>query len=63
MRVDYTIAIDDGDIPCFIETSAGGVTQGRDEYSDIDGSFTIEPPVAATPVSVPPALATPLPHD
>jgi hypothetical protein len=63
MRVDYTIAIDDRDIPCFIETSAGGVTQGRDEYSDIDGSFTIEPPVAATPVSVPPALATPLPHD
>jgi hypothetical protein len=63
MRVDYTIAVDDRDIPCFIETSAGGVTQGRDEYSDIDGSFTIEPPPAATPVSVPPALATPLAHD
>jgi hypothetical protein len=39
------------------------VTQGRDEYSDIDGSFAIEPPIAATPVSVPPALATPLAHD
>jgi hypothetical protein len=63
MRVDYTIAVDDRDIPCFIETSAGGVTQGRDEYSEIDGSFTIEPPPAATPVSVPPALATPLAHD
>jgi len=63
MRVDYTIAVDDRDIPCFIETSAGGATQGRDEYSDIDGSFTIEPPPAATPVSVPPALATPLAHD
>ena len=63
MRVDYTIAVDDRDIPCFIETSAGGVTQGRDEYSDIDGSFTIEPPTAATPVSVPPELATPLAHD
>ena len=61
MRVDYTIAVDDRDIPCFIETSAGGVTQGRDEYSDIDGSFTIEPPAAATPVSVPAALATPWP--
>src|ERR671911_1253909 len=44
MRVDYTIAVDDRDIPCFIETSAGGVTQGRDVYSDVDGSFTIEPP-------------------
>jgi hypothetical protein len=63
MRVDYTIAVDDRDIPCFIETSTGGVTQGRADYSDIDGSFTIEPPVAATPVSVPPELATPLAHD
>ena len=63
MRVDYTIAIDDRDLPCFIETGTGGVTQGRAEYSDIDGSFTIEPPLAATPVSVPPELATPLAHD
>jgi hypothetical protein len=63
MRVDYTIAVDDRDIPCFIETGTGGVTQGRDEYSDIDGSFTIEPPPAATPVSVPSELATPLAHD
>jgi len=63
MRVDYTIAVDDRDIPCFIEISTGGVTQGRAEYSDIDGSFTIEPPLAATPVSVPPELATPLAHD
>ena len=63
MRVDYTIAVDNRDVPCFIETSAGGVTQGRDEYSEVDGSLTIEPPPAATPVSVPPALATPLAHD
>jgi hypothetical protein len=63
MRVDYTIAVDDRDLPCFIETGTGGVTQGRAEYSDIDGSFTIEAPVAATPVSVPPELATPLAHD
>ena len=63
MRVDYTIAVDDRDIPCFIETGAGGVTQGRNEFSDIDASFTIEPPPAATPVSVPPTLATPLAHD
>jgi hypothetical protein len=63
MRVDYTIGVDDRDVPCFIETSAGGVAQGRDDYSDIDGSFTIEAPPAATPVSVPPALATPLAHD
>ena len=63
MRVDYTIAVDDRDIPCFIETGTGGVTQGRDEYSDVDGSFTIEPPPSATPVSVPSELATPLAHD
>jgi hypothetical protein len=63
MRVDYTIAVDDRDLPCFIETGTGGVTQGRADYNDIDGSFTIEPPVAATPVSVPPELATPLAHD
>jgi hypothetical protein len=63
MRVDYTIAIDEGDIPCFIETSAGGVTQGRDEYTDIDAALTIEPPAAATPVAIPPALATPLARD
>jgi hypothetical protein len=63
MRVDYTIAIDQNDIPCFIETGAGGVTQGRDEYTEIGASFDIEPPAAATPVSVPPALATPIAHD
>ena len=63
MRVDYTIAIDESDVPCFIETGAGGVTQGRDEYSDIGASFDIEPPDAATPVSIPPALATPIAHD
>ena len=63
MRVDYTIAVDDRDLPCFIETGTGGATQGRAEYSAINGSFTIEPPVAATPVSVPPQLATPLAHD
>ncbi len=63
MRVDYTIAVDGRDIPCFIETGTGGVTQGRAEYGDIDGSLTIEAPMAATPVSVPPELATPLAHD
>ena len=63
MRIDYTIAVDDRNIPCFIETGAGGGTLGRAEYTDIDGSITIEPPPSATPVSVPPALATPLPHD
>jgi len=63
MRVDYTIAIDEDDIPCFIETGAGGVVQGRDEYSGIDASFTIEAPESATPVSIPPALATPVARD
>ena len=63
MRVDYSIAIDDRDIPCFIETSAGGLPQGRVEYTDVDASLTIESPIAATPVSVPSALTTPLARD
>jgi hypothetical protein len=63
MRVDYTIAIDDRDLPCFIETSTGGEVQGRDEYRDIDAALQIVAPTLATPVSVPPALATPIPHD
>jgi hypothetical protein len=63
MRVDYTIAIDENDIPCFVETGAGGVAQGRDEYSDINAEMDIAPPAAATPVSIPPALATPIAHD
>ena len=62
-RVDYTIAIDDRGIPCFIETSAGGVTQGRVEYTEIDASLAIEPPIAATPVSLPSALTVPVSRD
>jgi hypothetical protein len=63
MRVDYTIAIDERDLPCFVETAAGGVVQGRDEYTAVDGDLTIAAPVAATPVSVPPALASPVARD
>jgi hypothetical protein len=63
MRVDYTIALDDRDLPCFIETSTGGAVQGRDEYTAIDAEIAIEPPAAATPVSVPAALATPVARD
>lgn len=63
MRVDYTIALDQNDVPCFIETGAGGIIQGRDEYSAINTEFAIEPPAAATPASIPPALATPIAHD
>jgi hypothetical protein len=62
-RVDYVIAIDDRDLPCFIETSTGGVVHGRDEYRQFDAAITIEAPVAATPASVPPALATPIARD
>jgi hypothetical protein len=62
-RVDYTIAIDANDLPCFIESSVGGVTQGRSEFSDINVSLTIEAPAAATPAAVPPPLATPGTHD
>jgi hypothetical protein len=63
MRVDYSIAVDERNIPCFIETSAGGVVQGRDEYRDIGASFEIVAPEQATPVSVPAALATPTVRD
>lgn len=63
MRVDYTIAIDENDVLCFVETGAGGVTQGRDVYSDFNADFSIEPPAAATPVSIPADLATPIAHD
>jgi hypothetical protein len=63
MRIDYTIAIDDRDLPCFIETSTGGEVQGRDEYRDIDAALEIVAPTMATPISVPPALATPISHD
>lgn len=61
-RVDFTIAVDELDHPCFIETSSGGVVQGRNEYREIDGSLAIVSP-AATPASVPPAMATPAVHD
>jgi hypothetical protein len=62
-RVDYTIAIDENDFPCFIESSVGGVTQGRSEFSDINAPLSIEAPAAATPAAVPPPLATPGTHD
>jgi hypothetical protein len=63
MRVDYAIAVDSAFLPCYIETSPGGVSQGRFEYRQIDAPLEIEAPTAATPVSVPPALATPAVHD
>ena len=63
MRVDYTIAIDENDVPCFVETGAGGVAQGRDEYTGINADLDISAPPSATPVSIPPALATPIAHD
>jgi hypothetical protein len=63
MRVDYTIALDQNDIPCFIETGAGGATQGRDEYSAINSEVDINLPAAATPVNIPSALASPIAHD
>jgi hypothetical protein len=63
MRVDYSIAVDERNIPCFVETTAGGALQGRTEYRAIDGAFAITAPARATPVSVPAALATPVPRD
>ena len=63
MRVDYEIAIDDRDLPCFVDTIAGGASQGRDDYTAIDAELAIAPPAAATPVAVPATLATPSAHD
>ena len=63
MRVDYEIAVDGRDLPCFVDTVAGGVSQGRDDYTAIDAELAIAPPAAATPVAVPAALATPSAHD
>ena len=64
LRVDYTIAVDDRDLPCFIETSAGGAPRGREEFTAINEDLTIAAPAAATPVvAIPPALATPAAHD
>ncbi|MCC7022372.1 MAG: hypothetical protein IT338_06075 [Thermomicrobiales bacterium] len=63
MRVDRSIAIDAQDIPCFIETSTGGSVQAREEFRAIDAAPAIEAPSRATPVAVPPALATPVVRD
>jgi hypothetical protein len=62
-RIDFAIALDQNDLPCFIETSAAGATIGRDEYSAINEPFTIATPSAATPATVPPALASPVHGD
>ncbi len=63
MRLDYTIALDQQDLPCFIETSTGGVTQGRDEFTGINSSILIESPQAATPVSDIAVSGTPVGRD
>ena len=61
-RIDYTIAIDDQDLPCFIETSSGGNVLNRIEFRDINAVADIAVP-EATPVAVPPAMATPAVDD
>jgi len=63
MRIDYTIALDEQDLPCYIETSTGGVTQGRDEFTGINSPIQIEAPQAATPVSGVPVAGTPAGRD
>lgn len=62
-RLDFTIAVDDRNLPCFIETSTGGQIQGREEFTDIDADLAVSPPTQATPVSIPSSLATPISHD
>lgn len=63
-RVDFTIAVDPTGLPCFIETSSGGISLGREEYTEIDGDLDIVAPSDATPIAaLPAALATPAAHD
>jgi hypothetical protein len=62
-RVDYTIGIDDNDLPCFIETRSGTTVLGHLEYSMFNEVPPVEVPAVATPVAVPAALATPVHHD
>lgn len=63
-RVDYVIAVDADGLPCFVQTSSGGIDQGRVEYTNLNGELTITSPGSATPVPVIPAtLATPAAHD
>lgn len=63
-RVDYVVAIDADGLPCFVQTSSGGVDQGRVEYTNLNGEVSIVAPGRATPVTaIPAALATPAAHD
>lgn len=60
-RQDITVAIDDADLPCLIETRVGSAVVSRIVYSAFNEVFGIDVP-AATPVAVP-TDATPLARD
>lgn len=55
-RIDLTIAVDDADLPCFVE-SRSGTAGGRETFEAFDLPLTIEPPAtsvaAASPVGTP----------
>lgn len=57
-RIDITIAVGRDDLPCFVETRAGGAG-GRETFDAYGQPFAIAPPAASTPVAVPGAPATP----
>lgn len=57
-RIDYTIALDADDLPCFVETRTGSVV-GRTTYEAYGEALSIEPPASALPMASPPANATP----
>lgn len=63
MRIDYAIAVDEAGVPCFVETSATGTVERRDEYTNIGEPLEIVAPEEATPADVPPALAEEAHHD
>lgn len=47
-RIEVTIALGPDDLPCLLETRAGG-TVNRTVFSAYNAPLTIEPPVVATP--------------
>ncbi|MDP9368753.1 MAG: hypothetical protein M3Q03_10845, partial [Chloroflexota bacterium] len=48
-RIEYTIALGPDDLPCLVETRAGG-TVNRTVFVAYNAPLTIEPPPVATPI-------------
>jgi hypothetical protein len=62
-RLDYVFGIDADNLPCFIETRSGTTSYGHEEFSLFNEVTAPEVPAAATPVTIPAGMATPVHHD